>query len=83
MSRFGELDRHLHEAAQHLVTSRKSMAQELTEADRSPTFRSNGTSEPNSDRYRALLANGFADWRLEVGGLVARPASYSLADLRA
>jgi DMSO/TMAO reductase YedYZ molybdopterin-dependent catalytic subunit len=71
------------EAAHHLVTSRRSMAEEFTEADRSPTFRSNGTSEPNSDPYRALMANGFADWRLEVAGLVEKPASYSLAELRA
>ena len=65
------------------VTSRKSMAQEFTDADRSPTFRSNGTAEPDSDAYRMLAANGFADYRLEVGGLVAQPASLSLADLRA
>ena len=67
----------------HAVTSRKSMAQEFTDADRSPTFRSNGTAEPDSDAYRMLAANGFADYRLEVGGLVAQPASLSLADLRA
>ena len=67
----------------HAVTSRKSMAQEFTEADRSPTFRSNGTAEPDSDEYRALVANAFADYKLEVGGLVAQPAAYSLAELRA
>jgi hypothetical protein len=35
-------------AAAHLVTSRKSMAQEFSESDRSPQFRSNGTADPNS-----------------------------------
>ncbi len=65
------------------VTSRKSMAQEFTEADRSPTFRSNGTSEPDSDEYRTLAESAFADYRLEVGGLVAQPASFSLVELRA
>ena len=70
-------------AVAHAVTSRKSMAQEFTEADRSPTFRSNGTAEPDSDAYRALAANAFADYRLEVGGLVEKPASLSLAELRA
>jgi DMSO/TMAO reductase YedYZ molybdopterin-dependent catalytic subunit len=69
--------------AARAVTSRKSMAQEFSDADRSPTFRSNGTAEPDSDAYRTLAANGFADYRLEVGGLVAQPASLSLADLRA
>jgi len=67
----------------HAVTSRTSMAQEFTEADRSPTFRSNGTAEPDSDAYRSLAANAFADYRLEVGGLVAQPASYGLLELRA
>jgi DMSO/TMAO reductase YedYZ molybdopterin-dependent catalytic subunit len=70
-------------AVAHAITSRKSMAQEFTEADRSPTFRSNGTAEPDDDDYRELAANGFVDYRLEVGGLVARPASLSLPELRA
>jgi DMSO/TMAO reductase YedYZ molybdopterin-dependent catalytic subunit len=70
-------------AVAHAVTSRKSMAQEFTEADRSPTFRSNGTAEPDDDDYRELVANAFADYRLVVDGLVAQPASYSLAELRA
>jgi DMSO/TMAO reductase YedYZ molybdopterin-dependent catalytic subunit len=67
----------------HLVTSGKSMAQEFAEADRSPQFRSNGTSEPNSAEYRAMAANAFGDYKLEIGGLVAKPASFSLAQLRA
>ncbi|MFM2287519.1 MAG: hypothetical protein RL684_662, partial [Pseudomonadota bacterium] len=33
--------------------------------------------------YQALASNGFADYRLEVGGLVAQPAAFSLAELRA
>jgi DMSO/TMAO reductase YedYZ molybdopterin-dependent catalytic subunit len=69
-------------AVSRAVTSRKSMAQEFTEADRSPTFRSNGTAEPDSDDYRTLARNAFADYRLEVGGLVLQPASFSLAELR-
>ena len=43
------------------------MAQEFTEADLSPFFRSNGTSMPEGDEYQALAKNGFADWQLEVG----------------
>jgi DMSO/TMAO reductase YedYZ molybdopterin-dependent catalytic subunit len=69
-------------AVAHAVTSRKSMAQEFTEADRSPTFRSNGTAQPDTDAYRALAANAFADYRLEVEGLVEKPGSFSLAELR-
>jgi DMSO/TMAO reductase YedYZ molybdopterin-dependent catalytic subunit len=70
-------------ATQRLLLSRKAMAQEFTEADLSPTFRSNGTSNPDNPEYQALAANGFADYRLRVGGLVVRPRSYSLDDLKA
>ncbi len=70
-------------AAQRLVTSRRSMAQELTEADLSPTFRSNGTANPADAQYQTLAANGFADYRLQVSGLVERPSEFSLAELRA
>jgi DMSO/TMAO reductase YedYZ molybdopterin-dependent catalytic subunit len=69
--------------ALHLVTGRKAMAQEFTPADLSPSFRSNGTAEPDSDAYRTLMAGAFADYRLEIGGLVERPMSLSLADLKA
>ena len=32
--------------------------------------------------YARLQAGGFADWKLSVEGLVARPGTYSLADLK-
>jgi DMSO/TMAO reductase YedYZ molybdopterin-dependent catalytic subunit len=73
----------LSEAAQHLVTPRKAMAQEFSESDLSPQFRSNGTAMPNDMRYRAMAAAGFADYRLEVAGLVEQPVTFSLAELRA
>jgi len=70
-------------AAQTLVTGRRAMAQEFSEADISPSFRSNGTAEPDNEVYAALAGKGFADYRLEVGGLVESPRSFSLPDLRA
>ena len=70
-------------SALHLVAGRKAMAQEFTPADLSPSFRSNGTAEPDSDAYRTLMAGSFADYRVEIGGLVERPMSLSLADLKA
>ena len=66
-----------------LVTPHGALAQEFSEADRSPSFRSNGTAMPQTPRTSALLANAFADYRLEVGGLVGRPASLSLDELKA
>jgi DMSO/TMAO reductase YedYZ molybdopterin-dependent catalytic subunit len=73
---------HLSSAAQHLVTTRKSMAQEFSEADLSPRFRSNGTALPENPQYQALARNAFADWALEVGGLVEQPSKFTLAQLR-
>ena len=71
------------QGAQRLLTSKTSLAQEFSEADLSPTFRSNGTAEPEDEDYRRLAANGFQEWRLRIDGLVQTPAELSLAQLRA
>ena len=69
--------------AANAIVPRKAMAQEFAESDRSPQFRSNGTSNPGTDEYQAMVANGFADYRLAVAGLVGKPKQFSLAELRA
>jgi DMSO/TMAO reductase YedYZ molybdopterin-dependent catalytic subunit len=73
----------LNERLAKLVTGRSAMAKEFTAADLSPTFRSNGTAQPDNPEYLALAANGFAGYSLDVGGLVAAPRRFSLAELRA
>lgn len=70
-------------SSQRLVTDRNALAPEFTRADLSPRFRVNGNRMPSSPEYAAHMANGFADWRLAVDGLVARPLSMSLAQLQA
>ena len=72
----------LNRAAAKLV-GRRAMAQEFAESDRSPTFRSNGSDDPGTPQYDAWVANGFSDYALMVGGLVATPRKFSLAELRA
>jgi DMSO/TMAO reductase YedYZ molybdopterin-dependent catalytic subunit len=37
---------------------------------------------PLNDAFKRLQSGGFADWRLSIDGMVTRPTSYSLADLR-
>lgn len=49
----------------------------------SPEFPAIGTIMPEDTHYQRLRKGGFSDWRLPVGGLVERPLSLSLADLRA
>lgn len=74
---------HLSQGAHKLVAGRKAMAQEFTQADVAAHFRSNGTLMPRDADYQALLKNAFADWKLEVGGLVEKPAAFTLSELRA
>jgi DMSO/TMAO reductase YedYZ molybdopterin-dependent catalytic subunit len=67
--------------AQRLIVDRTALAREFTAADLSPIFRANGTRMPASPEYAAHAANRFADWRLTVDGLVARPLTLSLSQL--
>jgi DMSO/TMAO reductase YedYZ molybdopterin-dependent catalytic subunit len=68
--------------AQRLVTPKRAMAQEFTDADLSRVFPANGNRDPDNPEYQALAKNGFESWSLEVGGLVQRPSRFSLANLR-
>jgi DMSO/TMAO reductase YedYZ molybdopterin-dependent catalytic subunit len=67
---------------QRSLSSRHALAREFSRSEMSPVFRSNGTANPNTPSYNALVANGFAEYRLKVGGLVAQPLSISLDQLR-
>jgi hypothetical protein len=60
-----------------------ALAREYSEADLSPMFSSNGTSNPGTTEYAALADGKFANWRLRIEGQVARPVQFSLPDLRA
>jgi DMSO/TMAO reductase YedYZ molybdopterin-dependent catalytic subunit len=73
------LNRRLH----GLLVGRSALAREYDASAISPDFKANGTTNPDSDDYQALVAKGFADWRLQIGGLVEAPFSLSLAELRA
>ncbi len=67
---------------QRLLLSQARLAPEFAEADISPWFKPNGTSDPSDKAYKALAAKGFADYRLQIDGLVKQPANFSLAELR-
>ena len=68
--------------AQRAIGGRDSLAREYSEADLSPIFRSNGTRVPNTPDYAQHMTEQFANWRLAVDGLVARPLSIPLQMLR-
>ncbi|MCP1469000.1 DMSO/TMAO reductase YedYZ molybdopterin-dependent catalytic subunit [Sphingobium sp. OAS761] len=72
-----------HKWAQRSLMARDALAQEFRPDQISPVFRANGTANPNTEAYKAIWRTGFADWRLEISGLVERPLALSLAQLRA
>jgi DMSO/TMAO reductase YedYZ molybdopterin-dependent catalytic subunit len=73
----------LSHGAAAVVAPRKAMAQEFSPADIAPVFRGNGTLNPGDPDYVALRDAGFAGYKLAVGGLVAKPAEYTLDELKA
>ena len=73
----------LSKGVHHLIGGRRSMAQEFTPADLSPTFRGNGNTNPKSAAYQAMVKKEFIDWSLDVTGLVEQPTSFSLEQLKA
>jgi DMSO/TMAO reductase YedYZ molybdopterin-dependent catalytic subunit len=67
-------------ASQRLLT-RHSLAREFSRSQISnPPFENE--IAPLNDAYKRLQAGGFADWRLTVDGMVDRPASFSLDQLK-
>jgi len=67
-------------AAQRLLT-RHSLAREFPRSEISKPPFANG-EPPKDEIFRRLQEGGFADWRLAVDGMVARPTTLSLAELK-
>ena len=75
-------------AAHQALLARDSLVKEYSHKDIS-SFPATGTTnpaDPNSPFFSELYGNlqrgAFADWRISIEGLVTRPGSYSLADLK-
>ena len=75
-------------AAHQALIPGEALVKEYSHKDIS-SFPATGTTNPgdpdkpnSSELYRNLQKGDFADWRLSVEGLVARPGSYSLAELK-
>ncbi len=67
---------------QRSLSNRMALAKEFAPEERSPVFRANGTREPPGETYAAHVEANFANWQVKLGGLVARPQSFSLAQLK-
>jgi DMSO/TMAO reductase YedYZ molybdopterin-dependent catalytic subunit len=67
-------------AAQRILT-RHSLAREFPSSQISKDPFGNEVA-PLGDQFKRLQEKSFADWRLTVDGMVSRPASFSLADIK-
>lgn len=66
-----------------LLAPRDALAPEYAPGAISSYFKPNGSTDPDDSDYVRARQASFADWKLEVGGLVERPMKLSLSDLRA
>jgi len=69
-------------ATQRLLMSGQPLAQEHDGSEITRNFPTWGNTNHRQEDYQDLLRNEFVDWRLPVEGLVNRPMSFSLDDLK-
>jgi DMSO/TMAO reductase YedYZ molybdopterin-dependent catalytic subunit len=67
--------------ASHRLLAGQSLAREFPRSQISETPFPKG-KHPEGEEFERLRAGGFADWRVAFEGLVARPGSLSLAELK-
>jgi DMSO/TMAO reductase YedYZ molybdopterin-dependent catalytic subunit len=70
-------------SSQRFLLSGGAMAREFAASDISPKFKANGTLYPTGEDYEDAVNENFGGWRLKVDGMVARPLTLSVADIRA
>ena len=70
-------------ATQRFLLRDQPLAREFGPEAISSVFPTINTTDPDDPDYRRSKAQNFADWRLPVTGLVAQPAAFTLAELRA
>ena len=68
-------------SAQRLLTSNRLLAREFPPGMISKIAIVNGR-QPKDETYRRWLNNGFEGWQLRIEGQVARPASFTMRELR-
>ncbi len=67
--------------AAHRLFTRRTLAREFHRPQISKSPFANG-KPPQIEAFKRSQAAGFADWRLTVDGMVARPRTFSLAELK-
>lgn len=68
--------------SQRAILAPGQLAKEYSPSDISPVFKPNGTLNPGGDVYDAHVAQNFTNWTLSIVGMVERPMTLTVADLR-
>ena len=71
------------ESLNQAVIGTGGQARLYSEADVDRPFRTNGLATPSDTRYADAIRDGYRRFRLPVDGLVDRPRTFTLAELRA
>lgn len=69
-------------AIQRSLQQRSALAPEFDRTQISPIFRANGTRVPAGDAYARHMVEKFANWRLQIDGLVAKPMAFTPAQMQ-
>ncbi len=67
---------------QRMLIGADQLAPEFAASEVRQGQRPNGSTDPTGEDYLALQVKAFADYRLQVTGLVEKPSSFSLEELR-
>ena len=69
-------------ASQRMLMSNEQLVQEYDSSEITKNFPVWNQSNPEDEEYQQLRAENYRDWRLHVTGLVNKPISMSLSDLK-
>ena len=69
-------------ASQRMLMSNEQLVQEHDSSEITKNFPVWNQSNPEDEEYQQLRAGNYRDWRLPVTGLVNKPISMSLSDLK-
>ncbi len=72
----------MHYRLQRALVAPNALAVEYRADQMSPKFKQNGSTNPQTPEYVRHVKENFANWRLVVDGLVTKPLSLSLPDVR-
>lgn len=72
----------LTEAVQRAITPAGALAKEYAESEISKVFPANGNIDPGTKNYAEMVRGNFAEWKITIDGLVAKPRTFPIAAIK-